>query len=307
MSVLRWGDVADAADGILVTVRRGKTNQEGETKDVRFVKAGVARALRSSGPPRARRRMTRSCRSRRRWWGCGLRAAARAAGVERRNRPLGAGRTGVGAEGVDHRRDARRELEDEPDGRALLGRGDRRAGGLWRGISEPWSTSSPAHRPWSTDPSESVTGLRSSPTWFVPGPSSPQSCRENEARYTATITPGSLVADAPSTTVSRNVADRRFLTGIATASRGVRPPRGPGARLSTYRRRWRRGGRRGRTPGSPLAVGAEFLNVGDKMCRRADELGSRGWRVGRLGPLRPCDECRPSTGMTRSTVTSRRR
>ena len=47
MSVLRWGDVADAADGILATVRRGKTNQEGETKDVRFVKAGVARALRT--------------------------------------------------------------------------------------------------------------------------------------------------------------------------------------------------------------------------------------------------------------------
>ena len=106
--------------------------------------------------------MTKSYRSRRRWWGCGLRAAARAAGVERRNRPLGAGRTGVGADepaGVDHRRDARRELEDEPDGRALLGRGDRRAGGLWRGISEPWSTSSPAHRSWSTDPSESVTGF----------------------------------------------------------------------------------------------------------------------------------------------------
>ena len=39
--------VADAADGILVTVRRGKTNQAGETKDVRFVKAGVARALRT--------------------------------------------------------------------------------------------------------------------------------------------------------------------------------------------------------------------------------------------------------------------
>ena len=190
--------------------------------------------------------MTKSCRSRRRWWGCGLRAAARAAGVERRNRPLGAGRTGVGADepaGVDHRRDARRELEDEPDGRALLGRGDRRAGGLWRGISEPWSTSSPAHRSWSTDPSESVTGLRSSPTWFVPGRSSPQSCRENEARYTATITPGSLVADAPSTTVSRNVADRRFLTGIATsgwesgvgaASRGVRPAANP-SRRSTCR------------------------------------------------------------------------
>ena len=36
-----------ARSEILATVRRGKTNQEGETKDVRFVKAGVARALRT--------------------------------------------------------------------------------------------------------------------------------------------------------------------------------------------------------------------------------------------------------------------
>ena len=32
---------------MLVTVRRSKTNQEGEVKDVRFVKDGVARALRT--------------------------------------------------------------------------------------------------------------------------------------------------------------------------------------------------------------------------------------------------------------------
>ena len=34
VSALRWADVADAADGdgILVTVRRGKTNQEGEVR-----------------------------------------------------------------------------------------------------------------------------------------------------------------------------------------------------------------------------------------------------------------------------------
>ena len=34
VSVRRWADVADAADGdgILVTVRRGKTNQEGEVR-----------------------------------------------------------------------------------------------------------------------------------------------------------------------------------------------------------------------------------------------------------------------------------
>ena len=42
-------DVVDATDGdgILVTVRRSKTNQEGEVNDVRFVKDGVARALRT--------------------------------------------------------------------------------------------------------------------------------------------------------------------------------------------------------------------------------------------------------------------
>jgi len=43
---LRWADVVDSADGnaMLVTVRRGKTNQEG---DVRLVKDGVARAIRT--------------------------------------------------------------------------------------------------------------------------------------------------------------------------------------------------------------------------------------------------------------------
>ena len=48
IAALRWADVADAADGdgILVTVRRSKTNQEGEANDVRYVKEGVARAVR---------------------------------------------------------------------------------------------------------------------------------------------------------------------------------------------------------------------------------------------------------------------
>ena len=46
VSALRWADVVDSTDGdgILVTVRRSKTNQEGEVNDVRFVKDGVARA-----------------------------------------------------------------------------------------------------------------------------------------------------------------------------------------------------------------------------------------------------------------------
>ena len=49
VSAFRWADVADAADGdgMLVTVRRSKTNQEGDVKDVRFVKGGGARAIRT--------------------------------------------------------------------------------------------------------------------------------------------------------------------------------------------------------------------------------------------------------------------
>ena len=49
VSALRWSDVVDATEGdsVLVTVRRSKTNQEGKTKDVRFVKDGVARAIRT--------------------------------------------------------------------------------------------------------------------------------------------------------------------------------------------------------------------------------------------------------------------
>ena len=45
VSALRWADVEDAGDGdgILVTVRRSETNQDGETNDVRFVKDGVLR------------------------------------------------------------------------------------------------------------------------------------------------------------------------------------------------------------------------------------------------------------------------
>ena len=41
-------DIADSAvaAGILITVRRSKTNPDGEVKDVRFVKDGVARSLR---------------------------------------------------------------------------------------------------------------------------------------------------------------------------------------------------------------------------------------------------------------------
>ena len=42
VSVLRWADITDSADGDgrLVTVRRSKTNQDGEVNDIRFVKDG---------------------------------------------------------------------------------------------------------------------------------------------------------------------------------------------------------------------------------------------------------------------------
>ena len=45
VNALRWADVVDAADvdGVLVTVRRGKTNQEGEGRPVR--EAGAVRTL----------------------------------------------------------------------------------------------------------------------------------------------------------------------------------------------------------------------------------------------------------------------
>ena len=84
VSALRWADGDDAVDGdgVLVTVRRGKTNQEGETRDVRFVKGGVARAIRTlraaANPATEDRVVPLSPKM------VGLRfsAAARAAGVE---------------------------------------------------------------------------------------------------------------------------------------------------------------------------------------------------------------------------------
>ena len=66
VAALRWADVADDGDGdgILVTVRRSKTNQVGETSDVRYLKNGAARAVRAL-PPR-RRQPAAWSRSRRR-------------------------------------------------------------------------------------------------------------------------------------------------------------------------------------------------------------------------------------------------
>lgn len=124
VSALRWADVADAVegDGICVTVRRSKTNQ-GEVTDVRFVKGGAARAIRTlrvaTSPEPGDRVVPLSPQM------VGLRftAAAHAAGIETRV-TAHSGRVGLASEltsadqpgSVDRRRDARRQLEDAAHG-----------------------------------------------------------------------------------------------------------------------------------------------------------------------------------------------
>ena len=52
-AALTWADVSPATDvdGLLVRVRRSKTDQEGERADVRFLKNGAARAVWALRPP----------------------------------------------------------------------------------------------------------------------------------------------------------------------------------------------------------------------------------------------------------------
>ena len=126
VSALLWGDVAPAAgsDGVLVTVRRGKTNPAGDTKDVRFVKGAVAvavRTLRAAASPGPEARVVPLSPQMvgLRFQGGGAGGGGRGAG----DRALGPRRPGVGADAagrVDDRRDAGGELEDLPDGGALL-------------------------------------------------------------------------------------------------------------------------------------------------------------------------------------------
>ena len=49
VAALRWADVSDASDGdgVLLTVRTSKTNQEGDAADVRYLKNGAAKAIRT--------------------------------------------------------------------------------------------------------------------------------------------------------------------------------------------------------------------------------------------------------------------
>ena len=98
VAALRWADVTDASDGdgVLITVRTSKTNQEGDTADVRYLKNGAAKAIRTLraadaaptdrviglSPLQIQRRFT---------------AAARAAGIEARV-TAHSGRVGLASE-----------------------------------------------------------------------------------------------------------------------------------------------------------------------------------------------------------------
>ena len=97
VAALRWADVTDASDsdGVLLTVRTSKTNQEGDAADVRYLKNGAAKAIRTVRPDAAptdrvvglsplqiQRRFT---------------AAARAAGIEARL-TAHSGRVGLASE-----------------------------------------------------------------------------------------------------------------------------------------------------------------------------------------------------------------
>ena len=99
VSALRWADVADAADGdgILVTVRRSKTNQEGDVNDVRFVKGGVARAIRTLREAMTPKSGDRVVPLSPQMVGLRFTAAARNAGVDRRV-TAHSGRVGLASE-----------------------------------------------------------------------------------------------------------------------------------------------------------------------------------------------------------------
>ena len=97
IAAIRWAAVAGdpGGDGILVTVRRSKTNQGGETNDVRFVKDGVLRGIRTlraaTSPEPGDRVVPLSAQM------IGLRFTAAAAGIERRV-TANSGRVGLASE-----------------------------------------------------------------------------------------------------------------------------------------------------------------------------------------------------------------
>ena len=157
VAALRWADVTDASDGdgVLLTVRTSKTNQEGDAADVRYLKNGAAKAIRTLlaaaaaptdrvvglSPLQIQRRFT---------------AAARAAGIEARV-TAHSGRVGLASEltaqrRVNNRSHAGRQLENRPHGRPLLGRRDRRTRGrpkvsVGRGLLEAEARRNDRHPP----------------------------------------------------------------------------------------------------------------------------------------------------------------
>ena len=101
VSALEWRDVSDArgeGDGVLITVRTSKTNQEGDTADVRYLKNGAAKAIRTvradrpDAAPTDRVIGLGSLQIQRRFT-----AAARAAGIEARV-TAHSGRVGLASE-----------------------------------------------------------------------------------------------------------------------------------------------------------------------------------------------------------------
>ena len=97
VAALRWADVTDATDGdgVLVTVRTSKTNQEGDAADVRYLKNGAAKAirtLRAAAAPTDRVVGLSPLQIQRRFT-----AAARAAGIEARV-TAHSGRVGLASE-----------------------------------------------------------------------------------------------------------------------------------------------------------------------------------------------------------------
>ena len=134
VSALEWRDVSDARDGVLLTVRTSKTNQEGDAADVRYLKNGAAKAIRTLraadadaaptdrviglSPLQIQRRFTAAAPRRRHR---GARDGAQWPGRARVRTD--------GARRVHHGSHAGRELENRPHGRALLGGRDRRTRG----------------------------------------------------------------------------------------------------------------------------------------------------------------------------------
>ena len=135
VAAVRWADVTDArdGDGVLLTVRTSKTNQEGDAADVRYLKNGAAKAIRTlraadaDAPHRSGGRVVAATDS----------APLHRGRPHRRHRGArdGAqwpGRARVrtdGARRVHHGSHAGRQLENRPHGRALLGGRDRRTRG----------------------------------------------------------------------------------------------------------------------------------------------------------------------------------